>query len=350
MSQQAKTEPSHEESNRGVCWYPLRKWWQSSRLFNKDLGLPPFLEPGDPRRMDVDQLQRSLAACSWPGYILPPLFVPYISASMHHSGQQISEEQFEWRVNLEVTHFFPSEIVVSVSDGFLEVRGKHEERPDEHGFIARCFTRKYRLPDDIDATKMVSTLSADGILTVVAPVSENSIPSAIVIKVEVEATVEKQEKDEASDTDTGSCSAPEAPCLPSAVDDGEESPLEVHGDQAPTESTGDGLQQHEESRDQEEETFEKPAEESHLSAPVDDKGTENFQVSSEHHESQEILEIPDTPKQPEHQEPAVVREIQPVSGETTDEITHPEEQELGKIPPTDTPSQELEVPDIKQEN
>ncbi|KAI9545915.1 hypothetical protein NQZ68_032628 [Dissostichus eleginoides] len=343
MSQQAKTELSNEESNRGVCWYPLRKWWQSSRLFNQDLGLPPFLEPGDPRWRDVDRLQRSLAACSWPGYIPPPLFVPYISASMHHSGQKISEEQYKWRVNLEVAHFFPSDIFVSVSDGFLEVRGKHEERPDEHGFIARCFTRKYRLPEDLDATKIVSTLSADGILTVVAPVSENSIPAAIIIKVELEATGEEQEKEEAPDTDPGSCRAPEAPCLPSAEDDGEESPLEVHGDQAHTGSNTAGL---EERRDQEEETLEKPAGESHPSAPVDGEGTENFQVSSEHNEAQEILGIPDT----EHQEPAVDGEIQPGSGETTDEITHPEEQEIGKSPPNDAPSQELEVPDIKQEN
>ncbi|KAF3851393.1 hypothetical protein F7725_013165 [Dissostichus mawsoni] len=281
MSQQAKTELSNEESNRGVCWYPLRKWWQSSRLFNQDLGLPPFLEPGDPRWRDVDWLQRSLAACSWPGYIPPPLFVPYISASMHHSGQKISEEQYKWRVNLEVAHFFPSDIFVSVSDGFLEV--------------------------------------------------------------ELEATGEEQEKEEAPDTDPGSCRAPEAPCLPSAEDDGEESPLEVHGDQAHTGSNTAGL---EERRDQEEETLEKPAGESHPSAPVDGEGTENFQVSSEHNEAQEILEIPDT----EHQEPAVDGEIQPGSGETTDEITHPEEQELGKSPPNDALSQELEVPDIKQEN
>ncbi|XP_044194031.1 heat shock protein beta-1 [Thunnus albacares] len=188
MSEQAKTESSCGEYGRGAPWYPLRKWWQSSRLFNQDVGLPPFLESGDPRWMDVDRLQRSLAVCSWPGYIPTPLFVPYISRSMHHTSQEISKEEYKWRVSLDVAHFTPSEISLSVKDGFLEVGGKHEERPDEHGFIARCFTRKYRLPAEIDATKIVSTLSVDGILTVEAPVPETSVPAAITIPIKVITT------------------------------------------------------------------------------------------------------------------------------------------------------------------
>ncbi|XP_037633765.1 heat shock protein beta-1 [Sebastes umbrosus] len=333
MSDQAKTELSCGRSGESVPWYPLRKWWQSSRLFNQDVGLPPFLEPGDPRWMDVDWLQRSLAACSWLGCIPAPLFVPYISGSMRHPGQKISEEQYKWRVSLEVAHFFPLEISVSVRDGFLQVGGKHEERPDEHGFIARCFTRKYRLPAEIDATKMVSTLSVDGILTVEAPVSETSVPAAIIIpiKVELEATGEKQEKEEAPDAD------PE--------DDGEESPVEDHGGQAHPGSTTAGPQQHEETREQREETYEKPAGDS-----VDGKGTESIQDSSKHREAQEIQESPF--KQPEHKEAVVDGEIQVMagSGEAAKEITHPGEPELGKNPPSEVPSQELEAPNIEQEH
>uniref|UniRef100_A0A3B4V2L9 SHSP domain-containing protein n=1 Tax=Seriola dumerili TaxID=41447 RepID=A0A3B4V2L9_SERDU len=189
MSEQAKTELSCGEYGRGGPWYPLRKWWQSSRLFNQDVGLPPFLEPGDPWWMNVDWLQRSLAASAWPGYIPAPLFVPYISGSMHHPSQKISKEQYKWRVSLDVAHFSPSEICLSVKDGFLEVGGKHEERPDEHGFIARCFTRKYRLPAEIDATKIMSTLSVDGILTVEAPVPETSVPAAIIIPIKVKVHI-----------------------------------------------------------------------------------------------------------------------------------------------------------------
>lgn len=344
MSEQATTEPSCGEHGRGVPWYPLRKWWQSSRLFNQDVGLPPLLEPGDPRWMDVDWLQRSLAACSWLGYIPAPLFVPYISGSMHRPGQKISTEQLKWRVSVEVAHFFPSEISVSVRDGFLEVRGKHEERPDEHGFIARCFTRKYRLPAQIDATKIVSTLSVDGILTVEAPVSETSVPAAVIIpiKVELEATGEKQEKEDAPDTDPDYCRAPEAADSPSAqCEREEESPPEVRGDQAHPGGATAGLQQHEEGREQEEETHEQPAGESHPSEPVDDEGTESLQDSSKHEEN------PDTDMSKEAAVDGAVQ-VMEGSGEAAEEITNPEEPELGKSPPSEVLSQE--APDVKQED
>lgn len=123
MSEQADTELSCREYSRGGPWYPLRKWWQSSRLFNQDVGLPPLLEPGDPWWMNVDLLQRSLAAYSWPGYIPAPLFVPYISGSKQHPSQKISKEQYKWRVSLDVAHFSSTEIFLSVRDGFLEVEG-----------------------------------------------------------------------------------------------------------------------------------------------------------------------------------------------------------------------------------
>nr|XP_046242335.1 heat shock protein beta-1 [Scatophagus argus] len=355
MSEQAKTELSCGEYSKGVPWYPLRKWWQSSRLFNQDVGLPPLLETWDPRWMDVDRLQRSLAACSWPGYIPAPLFVPYISSSMYHPGQKISEEQYRWRVNLDVTHFSPSEISLSVRDGFLEVGGKHEERPDEHGFIARCFTRKYRLPAEIDATKIESRLSVDGILTVEVPVPETSVPAAIIIpiKVEMEVTGAKQEKEETPDTGADS-GATEDPEFPSAEYKTEKPPLEVHGDQAHPGSTTAGLQQHEERREQEEETRDKPAGESHPSVSADGDGTESLQDSSMHQETLQSQESPDTQtsKELEHNEPVVDGGIQQVmtgSGEAAEEVSQPEEPEQGTSPKSDMPSQEMVDPNIKQE-
>uniref|UniRef100_A0A3Q3VVX2 SHSP domain-containing protein n=1 Tax=Mola mola TaxID=94237 RepID=A0A3Q3VVX2_MOLML len=145
------------------CWL----WWMWSQLFNQDVGLPPLL-PVTGRSM-----------CP------APLIVPYISGSMCHPGQKIIKEQYRWRVSLDLAHFSPSEISLSVGYGFLEVRGKHEEKPDEYGFIARCFTRKYRLPAETDVTKMASMLSADGILTVEAPVPETSVPAVTCIPIKV---------------------------------------------------------------------------------------------------------------------------------------------------------------------
>ncbi|XP_038829563.1 heat shock protein beta-1-like [Salvelinus namaycush] len=46
--------------------------------------------------------------------------------------------------------------------------GKHEERRDEHGYVPRHFTRKILLPG-VDFEKVTSSLSAEGVLSVEAP-------------------------------------------------------------------------------------------------------------------------------------------------------------------------------------
>lgn len=142
----------------------------------------------------MDWPQRALSSSYWPWYSAVPLLVPHICGPPHQPSHSAGAEQYKWRVRLDVSHFSPSEISISVKDGFLQVGGRHEERPDEHGSIARCFTRKYRLPAEIDASRIVSSLSVDGILTVEGPVPEPSIPDTIIIpiKVEVESTGEAE--------------------------------------------------------------------------------------------------------------------------------------------------------------
>uniref|UniRef100_A0A3Q1HDF2 SHSP domain-containing protein n=1 Tax=Acanthochromis polyacanthus TaxID=80966 RepID=A0A3Q1HDF2_9TELE len=127
------------------------------------------------------------------------------TGSVGEASHKVSETSVQsWRVGMDVAHFSPSEISLSVRHGFLEVEGRHEERPDEHGFIARCFTRKYRLPAEVDVTNITSTLSVDGILTVEAPVPETSVPAAILIPIKVITTgksaVSCQEKINKTDT------------------------------------------------------------------------------------------------------------------------------------------------------
>lgn len=80
---------------------------------------------------------------------------------------RIDKERFQ--VNLDVQQFGPHEITVKTVDDFIVVEGKHEERPDEHGFVARQFVRRYQLPADYDPKDVVSSLSSDGVLTVMAP-------------------------------------------------------------------------------------------------------------------------------------------------------------------------------------
>ncbi|GIY37746.1 hypothetical protein CDAR_421611 [Caerostris darwini] len=46
---------------------------------------------------------------------------------------------------------------------------QHEERSDTNGFVSREFTRRYMLPNACDAETVNSSLSPDGMLTIVAP-------------------------------------------------------------------------------------------------------------------------------------------------------------------------------------
>uniref|UniRef100_A0A3Q2X963 SHSP domain-containing protein n=1 Tax=Hippocampus comes TaxID=109280 RepID=A0A3Q2X963_HIPCM len=110
-----------------------------------------------------------------------PLFKPHIwRPEIDSAGEP------RWRVHLDVAHFAVHEISVCVQDGFLQVAGRHEERPDRDGFVSRCFTRKYKLPAVADLRKMVSSLSADGILTAEVPIPADSAPAAsIVIPIKV---------------------------------------------------------------------------------------------------------------------------------------------------------------------
>lgn len=81
---------------------------------------------------------------------------------------------FYFQVNLDVQHFSPNEITVRTKgDNTIEIEGKHEEKPDEHGFISRHFVRRYVLPKGHDINQVQSNLSSDGVLTISAPRVEN---------------------------------------------------------------------------------------------------------------------------------------------------------------------------------
>ncbi|XP_051847844.1 heat shock protein beta-1 [Antechinus flavipes] len=179
---------------RSPSWDPFRDWYPaSSRLFDQSFGLP---------RLPEDWYQWP-SHTSWPGYVrlLPspvaeqvpaaaaaaaPLVPPppaqaYSRALSRQLSRGISEIQHtadRWRVTLDVNHFAPEELTVKTKDGVVEITGKHEERQDEHGFISRCFTRKYTLPPGVDATSVVSSLSPDGTLSVEAPLPKPAIQSA----------------------------------------------------------------------------------------------------------------------------------------------------------------------------
>uniref|UniRef100_A0A8C8E257 Heat shock protein beta-1 n=1 Tax=Oryzias sinensis TaxID=183150 RepID=A0A8C8E257_9TELE len=181
--------------HRSPSWDP---WHQVSRLFDQGFGMPPLNE-------DFSTFPNA----HWPGYVRAPFMSPEMGALLHHpphtvhpnhlmghralsrqlsSGlSEIKQTQDNWKVALDVSHFSPEELVVKTKDGILEISGKHEERQDEHGYVSRCFTRKYSLPPGAITEKVASSLSPEGVLVVEAPLNKPAIESAektIPVKVE----------------------------------------------------------------------------------------------------------------------------------------------------------------------
>ncbi|XP_050425615.1 protein lethal(2)essential for life-like [Adelges cooleyi] len=158
----------------------FRDWWEDfererlpRRLMDQHFGLGLH-------RDDLSSLSSALTTPLRSG----TYYRPWQSiVSRQNSGMSnISLDDKQVQVILDVQQFTPNEITVKTSEGAVIVEGKHEEKPDEHGFISRHFKRRYLLPNDVDIEKIVSSLSSDGVLTVSAPkktneaASERSVP------------------------------------------------------------------------------------------------------------------------------------------------------------------------------
>lgn len=79
-----------------------------------------------------------------------------------------------FQVNLDVQQCKPEEISVKVVDDYLVIDAKHEEWQGNHGYISRHFTRRYKLPSDVNIDAIKSKLSSDGVLTLEAPKKASS--------------------------------------------------------------------------------------------------------------------------------------------------------------------------------
>ncbi|XP_026558179.1 heat shock protein beta-6 [Pseudonaja textilis] len=100
--------------------------------------------------------------------------------SMADSGlSEMKLDKDNFSVLLDVKHFSPEEIHVKVVGDYIEVHAKHEERPDEHGYISREFHRRYTIPKGVDPAAITSALSPDGVLSITGPTKtavERNIP------------------------------------------------------------------------------------------------------------------------------------------------------------------------------
>ncbi|KAM8792805.1 HSPB3 protein, partial [Eudromia elegans] len=71
-----------------------------------------------------------------------------------------------FQVLLDVVQFRPEDILIQTFEGWLLVKAQHGPRMDEHGFVARSFTRQYRLPHGVENKDLSALFCHDGILVV----------------------------------------------------------------------------------------------------------------------------------------------------------------------------------------
>ncbi|XP_003420799.1 heat shock protein beta-6 [Loxodonta africana] len=148
---------------------------QPSWLRRASAPLPGLSVPGRlfDQRFGEGLLEAELAA------LCPSAFAPYYlrAPSVALPTAQVPTEPGHFSVLLDVKHFSPEEISVKVVGEHVEVHARHEERPDEHGYIAREFHRRYRLPPGVDPAAVTSALSPEGVLSVqAAPAPAQSSP------------------------------------------------------------------------------------------------------------------------------------------------------------------------------
>lgn len=139
-------------------------FWRPSRIPHQQFGLG--LDPEDLLAPVTAPDLRALARSG--SYIRPWLS----QASKDDAGSTVKIDKDKLQINLDVQHFDPEEISVKAGDGFVTIEGKHEEKKDEHGYISRHFVRRYKLPKGAEVEKIESQLSSDGVLTIIAPRTE----------------------------------------------------------------------------------------------------------------------------------------------------------------------------------
>ncbi len=131
----------------------------SSQMFEQYFGGDPFPSAGGA----VTKGEKAVSPTTQ-FYIRRPGF------QRQNSGlSEVKCDEGTFKVSLDVQQFTPDELDVRVVDGDILVHAKHEQREDEQGFVSREFTRRYKLPDDVDPETVKSSLSQEGVLCVEAP-------------------------------------------------------------------------------------------------------------------------------------------------------------------------------------
>ncbi|XP_055296434.1 heat shock protein 23-like [Sitodiplosis mosellana] len=96
----------------------------------------------------------------------------------------VSTPEDGFQVSLNVQNFKPEEVSVKIADNNIIIEAKHEERSEDDSYVSRHFSRRYTLPENCSIKDVVSTLSADGILTVRAPPKEIDTKNARTVRIQ----------------------------------------------------------------------------------------------------------------------------------------------------------------------
>lgn len=75
----------------------------------------------------------------------------------------------KYEIYLQVKDYSPEEISVKITEGYIVVEGKHEEKKDDFGYIERQFMRRYPIPKGSITEKINSRLTSDGVLIIIVP-------------------------------------------------------------------------------------------------------------------------------------------------------------------------------------
>ncbi|CAG2251625.1 CRYAB [Mytilus edulis] len=79
---------------------------------------------------------------------------------------EVKYDSKKLEIKLDVSMYKPEELNVTIAEDRLIIKGKHEQKEDNHGFITREFTREFVIPENIDIDGITSTLSEEGMLMI----------------------------------------------------------------------------------------------------------------------------------------------------------------------------------------
>ncbi|XP_076446219.1 alpha-crystallin A chain-like [Babylonia areolata] len=120
----------------------------------------------------------------------------------HGTSAEVVEAKFGkdgLHLEINLSHFQPDDVAVRISGDRLVISGKHSSKQDEHGFVAREFTREFLIPEDIDTETLSCRLTDEGHLVVSAKVKGEPETSRT-IPIERDSS-NKKESDKSSESD-----------------------------------------------------------------------------------------------------------------------------------------------------